>query len=79
MAFRHPGQRASAPSCSMRAAAVPQCGQKRVPSNIRAKHFGQLIVASRALQYGQRVAWGSAEAPQFGQCSKEASVIARQE
>jgi hypothetical protein len=30
--------------------AAPQCGQNLEPSNISAKHAGQLIVASRARQ-----------------------------
>jgi hypothetical protein len=48
------GQLAVDAAASVRAARVPQPGQKAVPSNIGAKQAGQLIVASLALQNGQR-------------------------
>jgi hypothetical protein len=37
------------------------------PSNIKAKHCGQVTVARRAQQYEHRAACGSATAPQLGQ------------
>jgi hypothetical protein len=42
---------------------------------MRAKHFGQLTVASVAWQYGQDPPPGEAGAPQFGQWSADASVM----
>jgi len=75
MAAPHPGHvTASAPASADRDRAVPQDGQNAAESNISAKHDGQLTVASRAVQYGQRRASGSTAAPQFGQCSDEASA-----
>ena len=70
-----PGQiTAAAAGSAVRARSAPQLGQNFAPSNIRAKQDGQLTVASRALQYGHRRASGSTAAPQFGQCSDEASA-----
>jgi hypothetical protein len=66
-AFRHAGQRAPVASVSVRAPGAPHFGQKAAPWKIRAKHAGQLIVASRARQYGHRRASGSTAAPQLGQ------------
>jgi hypothetical protein len=54
---------------------APHFGQNADPANIGAKQPGQLTVASRARQYGHRAVWGSAAAPQLGQCSEWASVI----
>ena len=58
---RHAGHAAGVASASARARRAPQWGQNAAPSNISAKHYGQLTVASRAWQYGQRFAAGSAD------------------
>jgi hypothetical protein len=67
MAPRHAGHGVETGPASTRALRAPHCGQNAVPWNISPKHCGQLIVASRARQYGQRLAVESALAPQFGQ------------
>jgi hypothetical protein len=64
----HPGQvTGAAAPWTFRARPVPQLEQNAAPSNISAKHEGQLTVARRALQYGHRRASGSTAAPQLGQ------------
>jgi hypothetical protein len=63
----HAGQETDAGPASTRLARAPHVGQNAEPSNIIAKHRGQLTVASPARQYGHRVACGSAAAPQLGQ------------
>jgi hypothetical protein len=74
MASPQPGQvTVAAAGSADRDRGVPQPGQNAAVSNISAKQDGQLTVASRAVQYGQRRASGSTAAPQFGQCSDEAS------
>jgi hypothetical protein len=72
---RQAGQGVDEACRSALAERAPQVGQNADPSNISAKQLGQLMVASRARQYEQRGAWGSAAAPQFGQCNPWASVI----
>jgi hypothetical protein len=58
-----------------RARRAPQRSQYAALSNINAKQDGQLIVASRAVQYGHRCASGEATAPQFGQWRDAASAM----
>ncbi len=51
---RQPGQRAGPSPSRRRTLAAPHLWQKAAPSNPSAKQDGQLTVASRAWQYGQR-------------------------
>jgi hypothetical protein len=73
MAPPQPGHFASA-GYSVRERRAPHDGQNAAVSKINAMHDGQLIVASRALQYRQRGAPGSVFAPQAGQRSVAASA-----
>jgi len=59
---------------SARAAAVPQCGQCRVPMNIMPKHEGQDTVANFDSQNAQCEAADEVAAPQLGQLSVLASI-----
>ena len=59
----------------MRERRAPHDGQNVDVSNIKAMHDGQLTVASRALQYVQRCAPGSALAPHAGHRSVAASAV----
>ena len=65
--FLQDGHLAPEASASTRSRRAPHFGQKAAPSNMSAKHDGQLTIAKRAWQYGQRRASGSAAAPQLGQ------------
>jgi hypothetical protein len=50
IALRQAGHAVEAGCCSARTDRAPHVGQNADPSNISAKQFGQLMVASRARQ-----------------------------
>jgi hypothetical protein len=75
---RQPGHGTCRPVAAARERRAPHAWQCTAPSNIKAKHDGQLTVASVARQYWQAAWPGAAGPPQLGQRSAPASdVMAR--
>src|ERR1019366_4003758 len=75
----HRGQSSgAASSIASRVASAPQRAQNRLPTNIGAKHDGQVTVASAAPQYSQRADSAEAGAPQPGQRSEESGKAVRE-